>query len=122
MASWVARLAESSARRRLDHLHEQLGAGLLAAATVPGLMAVIDQHAAAVRDIVTVGVEGSGAVAGVVLLAGYATGLLDQAREHGWTFSSPADWAHADWFTSRLLAICTLAKRIDDPGYRALEI
>ncbi|WP_236789571.1 DUF6401 family natural product biosynthesis protein [Amycolatopsis sp. GM8] len=110
MAGWVA---EFSARRTLDRLHTQLSAGLLAAAATPGLLAAIDQHAAAVRDIVTYGVEGSAAIAGVVLLAGYASGLLDQAKEHGWRFTSPADWTRADWFTARLLAICSLARRFD---------
>lgn len=119
MASWAALWAEFSARRTLDRLHEQLGAGLLTAAAVPGLMAAIDQHSAAVRDIVTLGVEGSAAVAGVVLLAGYASGVLDQAKELGWRLSLPADWTHADWFTSRLLAVCALAKRFDEPGYLA---
>jgi hypothetical protein len=115
MVSLPAIWAEFTARRTLAGLHEQVGAGLLAAAAVPGLTAAIDQHSAAVRDIVTMGVEGSAAVAGVVLLAGYARGLIDQAKELGWRFSSPADWADADWFTSRLLAICSLAKHFDEP-------
>ncbi|HJQ48301.1 MAG TPA: DUF6401 family natural product biosynthesis protein [Amycolatopsis sp.] len=110
---------EFSARRTLDNLHQQVGAGLLAAAAVPGLTAAIDQHAAAVRDIVTMGVEGSAAVAGAVLLAGYARGLVDAAREAGWRFTSPADWTQADWFTARLLAVCALAKHIDRPDYHA---
>jgi hypothetical protein len=118
MARWAARWVEYSAHRTLDRLHEQLGGGLLVAATVPGLTAAIDQHSASVRDIVTYGVEGSAAVTGVVLLAGYASGLLDQAKELGWRFTMPADWAHADWFTARLLAVCALAKRFDEPGYR----
>lgn len=122
MASWAALWAEFSARRTLERLHEQLHPGLLAAAATPGLMAVIDQHSAAVRDIVTLGVEGSGAVAGAVLLAGYAKGLLDQARELGWRFILPADWTTADWFTSRLLAVCALAKRFDEPGYRSFAL
>lgn len=122
MASWAAPWAEFSARRTLERLHQQLGPGLLAAAAVPGLMAAVDQHSAAVRDIVTLGVEGSAAVAGVVLLAGYASGVIDQAKEQGWRFSSPADWAAADWFTSRLLAVCALAKRFDEPGYRPLAL
>ena len=81
----------------------------------------IDQHAAAVRDIVAVGVEESAAVAGVVLLAGYARGLLEQAKELGWQLTVPANptaWATADWLTCRLIGVCALAKRIDDPGYR----
>jgi Family of unknown function (DUF6401) len=113
--------AELSARRTLAHLQERIGIpGLAAAAGVPGLVAVIDQHAAAVRDILSYGVdlEGPATAAGVVLLAGYARGLVDQARELGWRFGAPSlseGWATADWVTTRLLAICDLAGRTEQP-------
>ncbi|MEV5298245.1 DUF6401 family natural product biosynthesis protein [Amycolatopsis methanolica] len=114
--------AERTSRRTLNHLHSQLGAaGLVAAvATAPGLAAVVDQHAAAVRDILAAGVEGSAAVAGVVLLAGYARGLLDHAREAGWRLTVPQgpESGPMDWLTVRLLAVCTLANSMDDPQYR----
>jgi hypothetical protein len=122
MASLAAHWAEFKARRALSALHDQIGAaGLLAAAAAPGVAAGIDQHAAAVRDIVAVGVEESAAVAGVVLLAGYARGLLEQAKELGWQLAvpnNPTAWATADWLTCRLVAVCALARRIDDSGYR----
>jgi hypothetical protein len=117
---WV----ESSARRMLARLNEQVGtAGLAAAAATPWLGAAVDQHSAAVRDIIAFGVEGSAAVAGVVLLAGYARGLLDRARETGWTvpLSIGGDGSaefHTDWMTTRLLGVCALANTIDDPGRR----
>jgi hypothetical protein len=121
MASLAAHWAEFKARRALSALHDQVGAaGLLAASAAPGFAAGIDQHAAAVRDIVAVGVEESAAVAGVVLLAGYARGLLAQAKELGWQLAVPTNptaWATADWLTFRLIAVCALASRIDDPGY-----
>lgn len=111
--------AELSARRTLCELHEQLGAaGLGTAAVLPGLAAAVDQHSAAVRDVLTLGVEGAATVAGVVLLAGYARGLLDQARELGWRLRVPAEiegWQRLDWLTSRLLAVCDLAARVDEP-------
>ena len=119
---WV----EGSARATLAQLQERIGApGLAAAAALPGLVAVIDQHAAAVRDILSFGVDG-GAVAGVVLLAGYAKGLLDQARDLGWRPELPTTWADADWLTTRLVAICDLARRADsfpapDPSLEACE-
>lgn len=110
------RRLERSARRALDRLNEQLGtAGLVAAATVPGLAAVLDQHEAAVRDILTTGVESSAAVAGVVLLAGYARGIQDHLRERGLALPVPADaaeWRTATWFHVRLLAVCSLAKNV----------
>ncbi len=86
------RRLERSARRALDRLHDQLGtAGLVAAATVPGLAAVLDQHEAAVRDILTTGVEASAAVAGTVLLAGYARGIQDHLRERGLSLAIPTN-------------------------------
>lgn len=111
----AARRLERSARRALDRLHDQLGTtGLLAAAAAPGLAAVVDQHAAAIRDILTLGVE-SGAVAGVVLLAGYAKGVQDHVRERGLTLTIPHDkagWLEASWYHVRLLAVCSLARNL----------
>lgn len=99
----------------LSHLDDRIGVpGMAVAVTVPSLLAAIDQHAAAVRDILTVGVEGPTAV-GVILLAGYARGLLDHARETGWTIPAAARLARPDWLTTRLLAVCDLARRVDEP-------
>ena len=110
------RRLERSARRALDRLHDQLGtAGLVAATTVPGLAAVLDQHEAAVRDILTTGVEASAAVAGTVLLAGYARGIQDHLRERGLSLPIPTDateWRTASWFHVRLLAVCSLARNM----------
>ncbi|MCT2582583.1 DUF6401 family natural product biosynthesis protein [Actinophytocola gossypii] len=114
-----SRRLERSARRLLDRLHDQVGAGLVVAAAVPGLAAVVDQHAAAVRDILTTGVEAGAAVAGSVLLAGYAQGVLDHVREKGEQLRVPADaadWARADWFSMRLVAVCSLARNLR-PGH-----
>jgi hypothetical protein len=109
------RRLERSARRLLDRLQGHLGAGLLAAATIPGLTAVIDQHAAAVRDILEAGAESGAAVAGTVLLAGYAQGMLDHVRDRGGQLRVPteaAGWAHADWVSMRLVAVCALARTL----------
>lgn len=100
----------------LERLHEQIGAaGLVAAAAVPGLAAVVDQHAAAVRDILTVGAGSGVAVAGAVVLAGYAQGVLDHLRERGHPVRVPRDvagWRHADWASVRLVAVCALARSV----------
>jgi Family of unknown function (DUF6401) len=110
------RRLERSARRALDQLHEQLGtAGLVAAASAPGLAAVVDQHAAAIRDILTLGVESGAAVAGVVLLAGYAQGVQDHVRERGLQLTVPTDkagWLEVSWYHVRLLAVCSLARNL----------
>ncbi|HEX5118639.1 MAG TPA: DUF6401 family natural product biosynthesis protein [Pseudonocardiaceae bacterium] len=76
---WV----EASAQRTLTQLHDLVGGpGLAAAAVVPGLLAAVDQHAAAVRDILVMGVSSRG-VAGGVLLAGYARGLMANGASFG---------------------------------------
>jgi hypothetical protein len=109
-------LADHQAQRWLNRLVEQVGApGLAAAAAVPALLAAVDQHAAGVRDILLLGVEGSAAAAGAVLLAGYAKGLLDQADTDAGRLRAAVDeaWHRADWLTVRVLAVCALS-RTDD--------
>jgi hypothetical protein len=106
-------------------LHEQLGtAGMVAAAAVPGLAAMVDQHIAAVRDILMVGVESGASVAGEVLLASYARGVQDHVRERGLTLRIPADtagWREASWYHVRLLAVCTLARNLR-PGHPVSDL
>jgi hypothetical protein len=86
-----------------------------------GLLAAVDQHAAGVRDILLLGVEGSAAVAGAVLLAGYAKGLLDEAGTDGGRLRVAVGecWHRADWLTVRVLAICALSR--DDDWRRPLH-
>lgn len=96
---------ESAARRELHALAERLGAS--AGGYPPGLLATIDQHAAAVRDILAF----SGATLGPMDLVGYARGVQDVATESGWhptAHSAGAGWA-ADWVNLRLAAVCLLA-------------
>lgn len=115
MVGFISHWAELSARRVLAHLDTRIGShGMAAAATRPGLAAAIDQHAAAVRDILTIGVDGPTTL-GPISLAGYAQGLLDHARAKGWPVQAPAEWTAVDWMTTRLLAVCDLARRINEP-------
>lgn len=103
-----------SARRWLRKLHDEVGAaGLAAAAVIPGVSAVLDQHAAAARDAATIGLESSAAIAGVILLASYGKGVLTTARERGWRppAPDPGAWRTADWTSLRLAAVCALAHR-----------
>ncbi|ASW54567.1 DUF6401 family natural product biosynthesis protein [Plantactinospora sp. KBS50] len=92
-------------------------AGLVAAGTRPGLLAAVDQHAAAVRD----GIGGAPAdpAAGPptpTLLAAYADGVRTAAAEHGWRPpAGPVNWSDPDWVLLRLLAVCALAR---DAGVR----
>jgi len=117
-------LAEWSARRHLRRLMETVGRpGLRATAAEPGLAALVDQHAAAVRDIVRDGARPTpnrGAVAtlaptrtsaGSVRLAAYARSLLDEQRRSGASIPMPEDgtWRPTDWATLRLIAICQIS-------------
>ena len=108
----VDALTEWRARRWLTALAVQVGTeGLAVAASVPGLVAAVDQHAAAVRDILAR--PSSPALSERVLLAGYGRGLLDRfnvsmedVRVHAagrWT-TTP------DWLALRLLAVCALSR------------
>lgn len=101
---------ERAAQRWLSDLHTQVAGGLAAAAALPGLQAAVDQHAAAVRDILVMGVPMSAGAVGAVLLAGYAQGLLAESGTEPAALACP-DWAQADWLRVRLLAVASLAAR-----------
>ncbi|NMH94050.1 hypothetical protein HF519_21220 [Pseudonocardia bannensis] len=95
--------------------------GLSAAERLPGLSAAIDQHAAAVRDILQERGGGrggtttlTGSASATVRLAAYARALVEQQRRGGGAVPTPrADqWPHADWATLRLLAVCHLGRGV----------
>ncbi|MET9631147.1 DUF6401 family natural product biosynthesis protein [Lentzea sp. NPDC006480] len=91
---------ENRARQWISELSDRIGVARWAAlAVTPALLAEVDQHAAAVRDILVFGVEGAGTVAAVVLLTSYARGLLEIEPE----------WTPASWIGVRLMAVCQLA-------------
>ncbi len=95
---------EKNARQWISELSDRIGmAGWAALAVTPALAAEVDQHGAAVRDILLLGVEGVGTVAAVVLLASYARGLLDHSPE----------WSPTSWLGVRLMAVCQLAHAHD---------
>lgn len=101
-------LLEVSARKTLKRLHRTHGVPATIAATeFPAVSALVDQHAAAVRDILDMGVENSRDVPVSVLLAGYARGLLG-GGDAGGAPSAPRDWLGADWLHLRLAAVCQL--------------
>jgi Family of unknown function (DUF6401) len=103
------KLRQSAAKSTLNGLMIWLGEpGLAAAGTLPGLMALVDQHAAAVRDALGDPADGLSAVS----LAGYAAGVRDALIEADWRVPAVAeqDWSRPEWPTVRLLAICVLAR------------
>lgn len=123
--------AEDSSYSVLTALMASVGStGLAVAAAEPGLLALVDQHAAAIRESLTsltaprpteitdelptevtdeLPVDPPRLSAAV--LAGYAEGVRDAAIEHGWQPPvGPVDWSEADWVLIRLLAVCAVAR------------
>ncbi|WP_406043494.1 DUF6401 family natural product biosynthesis protein [Micromonospora sp. NBC_00898] len=107
----ASRSAAGSARSALIALTASVGTdGLAAAAASAGLLALVDQHAAAVRD----SLDGDRRPLTVAALAGYAEGVRAAATEHGWQpATEPTDWTAPDWLHTRLLAVCALARSLD---------
>ncbi len=103
-----------SARKTLNRLQRTHGVPALSAGQeFPGVAAAVDQHAAAVRDILDLGVENSGTVPPSVLLAGYARGLIEDLRdldEHA--PETAEEWQCADWMHLRLAGVCSLARNV----------
>ena len=106
----AARAALRSAYACLAELHDTVGVtGLDAADASPGLMAIVDQHAAGIRDSLSADVRPLTAV----LLAAYAEGVRDAAFTHGWQPPiGQFDRSENDWVMRRLLAVCSLASQL----------
>lgn len=105
-AGYTERLA--AARAALADLADRIGTpGLAAAADLPGLRAELDQHVAALRDLL--GEPGRGP--SPISLASYADGLRDMAGDLGWQLPGPdrVDWSRAPWLLVRLVAVCQIA-------------
>jgi hypothetical protein len=113
---------EWSAHRVLRRLMDTVGRpGLRSAAREPGLAALLDQHAAAVRDIVRdPHPSGRGQVATLaptrtastcIKLAAYARSLQEEQRRSGASITMQQDgtWRPTDWTTLRLIAICQVS-------------
>lgn len=79
-------------------------AGTTAMASIPGLLAAVDQHAAAVRDLLAA----SGKTLDVASLGEYLVEFTESALERGWT---PGD--DRDWEFVRIVAVCWLMTRHD---------
>lgn len=103
----TASVVASAARTALEQLAHHVGAGRHAMSASPALLALVDQHAADIRD--TLG-DGRGQLH-AEHLAAYADGVTDAAAHHGWhlTDALAEGWARASWPLVRLLAVSTLA-------------
>jgi hypothetical protein len=105
----TARLAAATAPEAvLEGIMARVGAaGLAATVRTPGLMAAVDQHAAAVRE----SLAANDLPIAAVPLAGYGSSVVAAAGRMGWTLPAPTsmDWSRANWFQLRLMAVCALA-------------
>lgn len=101
-------MTRTDASAALDDLMAWVGVdGLVAALRVPGLLAEVDQHAAAVRDAIAA----SGQEVDALTLNRYARSVLAAATRMGRSLAAPAEteWASAEWHVLRLLAVCAVA-------------
>ncbi|GIE95192.1 DUF6401 family natural product biosynthesis protein [Paractinoplanes rishiriensis] len=97
----------------LDEMMARVGVdGLAAAFADPGLLALLDQHAAAVRDAL----EGASLELSAKNLASYVKSVVFSARRMGRDVPAAgqaptrcADWMAADWHLLRLVAVCMIA-------------
>ncbi|MGC9666588.1 DUF6401 family natural product biosynthesis protein [Planosporangium sp. 12N6] len=85
--------------------------GLAAAVRIPGLLAAVDQHAAAIRE----SLAANGLTVTAVPLAGYGSSVVAAASRMGRQLPDPesVDWSRANWFQLRLTAVCALARTLD---------
>jgi hypothetical protein len=111
-AEIAAAIADTDGCRYLDQVMAMVGVdGLVEALRNSGLLAVIDQHAAAVRD----SVEAADREVGPAALAGYARSVLAVQERHGLPVPDPdsIDWKKPSWTVLRLVAVCSLAEAAD---------
>ena len=73
----------------------------------PGLAAAVDQHSAAVRDVITA----SGELPFSEILLDYVHGFADAAIERGWWPADDVDHGLLDWETVRVIAVYALIRK-----------
>ena len=104
----------SPATGLLDEMMARVGVdGIVAALADPGLLALVDQHAAATRDALA----DAGREADADGLAGYARSIVAGVRRMGGALPepgeapvAPAAWLATDWHLLRLVAVCMIAE------------
>src|SRR4051812_1615067 len=101
---------DAAARGYLDRLMALIGVdGLMAAAVLPGLLADVDQHAAAVRE----SLSSAGRAVAPMSLASYARSVLAVRERQGRPTPdvTKVDWAEPEWTVLRLVAVWSLAEQ-----------
>jgi hypothetical protein len=110
----IATAAAVPADMFLDEMMARVGVdGLAAAFAEPGLLATVDQHAAAVREALL----GAGRAVDAEGLAAYARSIAAAAvrmrrplPEPGLAPTTVAGWAGAGWPLLRVVAVCLIAE------------
>jgi len=106
--------AADPARALLDEMMARVGVdGLAAALGDAGLLAQVDQHAAAVREAL----EQAGRAVDADGLAAYAKSIAAAAARMGRPVPRPGQayvsgsaWLSAEWHLMRLVAVCMIAE------------
>jgi hypothetical protein len=114
VSSTAASLADVAARALLDEMMARVGVdGLVAAHADSGLLAQVDQHAAAVREALA----HAGRPADAKGLASYAKSIAAAAErmgrpvpQPGGAYVSGSAWLAAEWHLLRLVAVCMIAE------------
>ena len=109
--------AVDPARALLDEMMARVGVdGLSAALSDAGLLAQVDQHAAAVRDAL----HQAGRRVDAPGLAAYAKSIVAAAErmgrpvpQPGHAYVSGTAWLSAEWHQMRLVAVCMIAESAD---------
>jgi len=109
----VAPEAAAHAYPVLDEAMARVGVdGLVAALAQPALLALVDQHAAAVRE----SLRGAGRPVDADAVSGYARSVMAAAERMGRRLPEPGEadlgfeWLRADWHLLRLLGVCAIAE------------
>ena len=114
LAPTSAASAVDPARALLDEMMARVGVdGLAAALGDAGLLAQVDQHAAAVRDALrTAGraVDAEGLAAYAKSIAAAADRMGRPVPQPGQAFVSGSAWLAAEWHLTRLVAVCMIAE------------
>ena len=106
--------AADPARALLDEMMARVGVdGLAAALADAGLLAQVDQHAAAVRDALHHAgreIDADGLAAYAKSIAAAAERMGRPVPQPGHAYVSGPAWLAAEWHLMRLVAVCMIAE------------
>jgi hypothetical protein len=110
-------LPADPARALLDEMMARVGVdGLVAAHADAGLLALVDQHAAAVRDALAHAgraVDAEGLASYAKSIAAAADRMGRPVPQPGHAYASGPAWLAAEWHLLRLVAVCMIAESAD---------